>query len=126
MLLNECFRAIRQEFRVDIRGHDGEVIVWQICLVWKKTMYHFSFSTRRCSRYHVNEKVRKRKNLKVTIVQERIYGSMQRLVTLPTEVTEKDTKTSFKNGVLEVRLNKTKISPKLRREIEYYFFLFFR
>ena len=57
---------------------------------------------------------------------ERIYGSMQRLVTLPAEVTEKDTKTSFKNGVLEVRLNKTKISPKLRREIEYYFFLFFR
>jgi HSP20 family protein len=43
---------------------------------------------------------------------------MQRLVTLPADVTEKDAKASFKNGVLEVRLNKTKISPKSRIEIE--------
>jgi len=50
---------------------------------------------------------------------------MQQLVTLHAEVTEKDTKTSFKNGVLEVRLNKKKISPKSRREIEYYFFFCF-
>jgi len=57
-------------------------------------------------------------------VRERIYGSMQRLVTLPAEVTEKDAKTRFKNRVFEVRLNKTKISPKSRIKIEYYFFCF--
>jgi HSP20 family protein len=51
-------------------------------------------------------------------VRERVYGSMQRLVTLPADVTEKDAKASFKNGVLEVRLNKTKISLKSRIEIE--------
>jgi len=51
-------------------------------------------------------------------VRERLYGSMQRLVTLPSDVTEKDAKASFKNGVLEVRFNKIKISPKSRIEIE--------
>jgi len=43
---------------------------------------------------------------------------MQRMVILPADVTEKDAKASFKNGVLEVRFNKSKISPKSRIEIE--------
>jgi HSP20 family protein len=62
--------------------------------------------------------VRKRKNLQGCWVQERAYGSMQRLVNLPAEVTEKDAKASFKNSVVEVRLNKTKISPKSQIERE--------
>jgi HSP20 family molecular chaperone IbpA len=43
---------------------------------------------------------------------------MQRIVTMPADVSVKDAKASFKNGVLEVRLNKTKISPNSRIEIE--------
>jgi HSP20 family molecular chaperone IbpA len=43
---------------------------------------------------------------------------MQRIVAMPTDVTEKDAKSSFKIGGLEVRFNKTKISPKSRIEIE--------
>ena len=49
---------------------------------------------------------------------ERVYGAMQRIVALPAEVTGDDSKASFKNGVLEVQLKKTKISPKSRIGIE--------
>jgi HSP20 family protein len=118
--------AIRQEFRVDIREHEGEVIVVADLPGVEKDDVSLQFLNPRMLEISWNEKVRKGKNLKVTIVRERIYRSMQRLVTLPAVVTEKDTKISFKYGVLEVRLNKTKISPKSHREIEYYFFLFFR
>ena len=51
-------------------------------------------------------------------VRERVYGSLYRMVAMPADVTEKDAKASFKNGVLEVRFSKTKISPKSRIEIE--------
>ena len=40
------------------------------------------------------------------------------MVTLPVDMTEDDAKASFKNGVLEIRLKKTRISPKSRIEIE--------
>jgi len=69
-------------------------------------------------RSRVNGKGKKRKNLKAILVRERVYGSMHRMVVLPADVTEKDAKASFKNGVLEVRFNKTKISPKSRIEPE--------
>jgi HSP20 family protein len=51
-------------------------------------------------------------------MRERIYGSMSRIVALPTDVTEEDSKATFRNGVLEVRLKKTKIPQKSRIEIE--------
>jgi HSP20 family molecular chaperone IbpA len=40
------------------------------------------------------------------------------MVALPADVTENGAKAIFKNGVLEVRFNKTKISQKSRIEIE--------
>jgi len=40
------------------------------------------------------------------IQQERIFGSMDRLLVLPSEVTAEGATSSFKNGVLEVHLRK--------------------
>ncbi|HZD43147.1 MAG TPA: Hsp20/alpha crystallin family protein, partial [Methanomicrobiales archaeon] len=40
-------------------------------------------------------------------VRERTYGGVSRLVCLPTDVTDEGATTTFKNGVLEVRLLKT-------------------
>jgi HSP20 family molecular chaperone IbpA len=40
------------------------------------------------------------------------------MVAMPADVTEKDAKARFKIGGLEVRFNKTKISPKSHKERE--------
>jgi len=116
--------AIRQEFRVDIREHDGEVIVVADLSGGEKDDVSLQFLNPRMLEISCERKGEKEEKSEGYYVRERIYGSMQRLVTLPAEVTEKDAKTRFKNRVFEVRLNKTKISPKSRIKIEYYFFCF--
>ncbi len=108
--------AMQGEFRVDVREHDDEVIVVADLPGVEKDDVLLQIRTREPLRSRVNAKVRKRKNLKGYHV--RVYGSMQRIVTMPADVSVKDAKASFKNGVLEVRLNKTKISPNSRIEIE--------
>ena len=55
-------------------------------------------------------------------VRERVAGTMRRVVALPADVTEEGGKASYKNGVLEVRIKKTKSSRKSRFEIEYFLF----
>jgi HSP20 family protein len=51
-------------------------------------------------------------------MRERVLGTMQRIVSLPTDVTDSGAKAGFKNGVLEVRLKKAKVVPTSRIEIE--------
>ena len=51
-------------------------------------------------------------------MRERVYGSMRRIIALPSEVTEEDSTASFKNGVLEVRLKKAKGAEKTKIRIE--------
>ena len=43
---------------------------------------------------------------------------MQRIVALPVDGTEADSKASFRNGVLEVRLKKARSAGRSRIEIE--------
>ena len=50
--------------------------------------------------------------------RERIAGTMRRVVALPTNVMEGEGKASYKNGVLEVKLKKTKSPQKSNIEIE--------
>jgi HSP20 family protein len=51
-------------------------------------------------------------------VRERTYGSMDRVVRLPSDVTEEEATATFKNGVLEVRLKKTAAEKKKQISIE--------
>jgi HSP20 family protein len=51
-------------------------------------------------------------------VRERMYGSMSRTVALPHDVTEKGASATFKNGVLEIRLKKSKEERGSRIKIE--------
>ncbi len=118
VLLTECFRRYDGEFRVDVREHDDEVIVVADLPGVEKDDVSLQFLNPRILEISCERKGEKEEKSEGYYVRERIYGSMQRLVTLPADVTEKDAKASFKNGVLEVRLNKTKISPKSRIEIE--------
>jgi len=110
--------AIRGEFRVDVREHDDEMIVVADLPGVEKDDVSLQILNPRTLEISCERKGEKEEKSEGYYVRERVYGSMQRLVTLPADVTEKDAKASFKNGVLEVRLNKTKISPKSRIEIE--------
>jgi len=51
-------------------------------------------------------------------VRERSYGYVKRMIPLPAHVTELDAKTSFKNGVLELRFKKIKIAKKEYLKLE--------
>ena len=51
-------------------------------------------------------------------MRERIYGTLRRVVALPTDVSQGDAKASFKNGVLEVWLKRQAVAPSSRIAIE--------
>ena len=110
--------AIRGEFRVDVREHDDEMIVVADLPGVEKDDVSLQILNPGTLEISCERKGETEEKSEGYYVRERVYGSMQRLVTLPADVTEKDAKASFKNGVLEVRLNKTKISPKSRIERE--------
>ena len=99
--------AIRGEFNVDVVEHDDEVIVAadlpgcekgdvQVRLVEPDLL---QISCRRGEEREEEEEG--------YYMRERFYGSMQRMVTLPVNVTEESASATFKNGVLEARFKKT-------------------
>jgi HSP20 family protein len=110
--------AIRGEFRVDVREHNDEMIVVADLPGVEKDDVSLQILNPRTLEISCERKGEKEEKSEGYYMRERVYGSMQRLITLPADGTEKNAKASFKNGVLEVRLNKTKISPKSRIEIE--------
>ena len=110
--------ALRGEFRVDVREHDDEVIIVADLPGVEKENVSLQLVNSRTLEISCERKGEKEEKSEGYYVRERTYGSMQRMVVLPTDVTEKDANASFKNGVLEVRFNKSKISPKSRIEIE--------
>jgi len=110
--------ALRGEFRVDVREHDDEVIVVADLPGVEKENVSLNLVNQRTLEISCERKGEKEEKSEGYYVRERTYGSMQRMVVLPADVTEKDATASFKNGVLEVRFNKSKIPPKSRIEIE--------
>ncbi len=110
--------AIRGEFRVDVREHEDDVIVVADLPGVEKEMITITLVNPRaleisCERDRESEDTREG-----YYVRERTYGTMRRIVTLPTDVMEDDSRASFKNGVLEVVLRKAKDTAKGRIEIE--------
>lgn len=51
-------------------------------------------------------------------IKERMYGYMKRMISLPSDVTEIDMKSSFKNGVLDLRFKKSLIAQKEYLKLE--------
>lgn len=104
------FRGLSADFRVDILDHDDEVIVVaelpgaeedaiRIRLLNPQTLRITARQIRAAGEgaggYHI---------------RERGSGTLSRLIRLPASVTGEGARTSFKNGVLEVRLKKIRIS----------------
>ncbi len=108
----------RGTFTVDVKEHEDEVIVVadlpgatkeniDITLIDPRTL-HISFR-----REEEKEEQEKGYHLK-----ERVRGEMDRTITLPADVTTDESKATFTNGILELRLKKIRISPEKRIPIE--------
>ena len=110
--------AMRGEFLIDFREHDNEVIIVADLPGVEKDNVSLQLLNPRTLEILCDRKRGKAEKTGGYYVRERVYGSMHRIVSMPAVVTDEDAKASFKNGVLEVRLNKTRISPKSRIEIE--------
>jgi HSP20 family protein len=110
--------AIRGEFRVDVREQADEVIVVADLPGIEKDAVSLQLINPRALEVSCERKSETEKKEEGYYMRERVSGSLQRFVALPAEVTGEDSKASFKNGVLEVHLKKTKIFPVSRIEIE--------
>jgi HSP20 family protein len=110
--------ALRGEFRVDVREHDDEVIVVADLPGVEKDDVSLQLLSPRALEITCERKGESEEKSEGYYMRERVYGSMRRIVAMPADVTEIDSNASFKNGVLEIRLKKTKILPKARIQIE--------
>ena len=110
--------AIRGEFRIDVREQADEVIVVADLPGMEKDAVSLQLINPRALEISCARKGEREEKEEGYYMRERVSGSMQRVVRLPAEVTGEDSKASFKNGVLEVHLKKTTISPVSRIEIE--------
>ncbi|MEN6443703.1 MAG: Hsp20/alpha crystallin family protein [Methanoregula sp.] len=110
--------AIRGEFRVDVREHDDEVIIVADLPGIDKENISLRLLNPRTLEISCERKGEKEEKSEGYYMRERVSGFMARRVMVPADVSEADSAASFKNGVLEVHLKKTKIDPKSRIEIE--------
>ncbi len=110
--------AIRGEFRVDVKEHDDEVIVAADLPGAEKEDVSLELLDPRTLRIAFSRQAETKEEGEGYYVRERTYGSMDRTVRLPTEVTEDGAAATFRNGVLEVRMKKTVLAAKKRIQIE--------
>jgi HSP20 family protein len=115
---NRMLPAIRGEFRVDVREHDDEVLVVADLPGVEKEDVSLQLLNSRALEISCERKNETEEKYEGYFMRERIYGSMRRIVAMPTDVTEDNSSATFKNGVLEVRLKKAKIQPSNHIQIE--------
>jgi HSP20 family protein len=110
--------ALRGEFRVDVREHDDEVIVVADLPGVEKDDVALQLLSPRALEISCERKGESEEKSEGFYMRERVYGTLRRIVAMPVDVTEADSIASFRNGVLEIRLKKTKVLPKARIQIE--------
>ena len=115
---NRMLPALHGEFHVDVREHEDEVIVVADIPGVEKENVSLPLINPRALEISCERSDEKEETAKGYYVRERMSGSMRRMVALPIEVAEENSKASFKNGVLEVHLWKTTVPARSRIEIE--------
>lgn len=110
--------AIRGEFRVDVREHEDEVIVVADLPGVEKETVTLNLINPRALEIACERNRETEEKMEGYYVRERVSGSMRRIVALPADVMEENSRAGFKNGVLEVILKKAKGTPKTRIQIE--------
>ena len=101
--------AVRGEFRLDVREDQDEVLVVADRLLSPDELE--IACERRSERQEGAETGQFYR-------QERTFGYMSRVIPLPHEVTAEGARSSFTNGVLEIRLKKTTVERGTRIPIE--------
>ncbi len=101
--------ALREEFRVDVREHEDEVIVIADLPGVDKEDISLNLTNPRVLGLSCEKKAETVEEEEDFYMRERSYGSMRREIYLPAEVTYEGAAASFKNGVLEVKLKKVAI-----------------
>ncbi|HVP24501.1 MAG TPA: Hsp20/alpha crystallin family protein, partial [Methanomicrobiales archaeon] len=110
--------AIRGEFRVDVKEHDDEVVVAADLPGVEKEDVSLEILDPRTLRIAFSRHAETKEEAEGYYVRERTYGSMDRVVRLPADVSEEGSAATFKNGVLEVRLKKTAAEKKQKIPID--------
>ena len=110
--------AIRGEFRVDVKEHDDEIIVAADLPGVEKEDVSIEVLEPKTLRIAFSRQGETKEEGEGYYVRERTYGSMDRVVKLPAEVTDEGATATFRNGVLELRLKKTAAEEKKKIPIE--------
>jgi len=110
--------ALRGEFRVDVQEHDDEVVVTADLPGIEKDAVSIRLVNPHALEISCERNGQNEEKSKGYYMRERMYGAMQRIVLLPTEVSRDNAKASFKNGVLEVHLKRNATAPASKIEIE--------
>jgi HSP20 family protein len=98
----------RGELRVDVTEHDDEVIVTADMIpgVAKKDIT-LDLIRPQALEIRCERKEERKEEEEGFYMRERNFGSLARIIPLPSPVTEKGASATFKNGVLEVHLKKS-------------------
>lgn len=108
--------ALRGHFRIDVREEGDEVLVIADLPGVEKEFLIIELINPRTLAIKCDQTIDRENEDKGYYVRERMYGTMQRMIPLPCEVTDEGATSTFKNGVLEVHLKK--ISQPARIEIK--------
>ncbi len=108
----------RGTFTVDVKQHDDEVIVVADLPGATKEDIAITLIDPRTLNISFQREEEKEEREEGYYLKERVRGAMERTITLPTDVTTDESKATFTNGILELRLKKRLISPEKRILIE--------
>ena len=97
-----------QEITVDVRDHEDEITVVADLPGVEKQDIHVELVDPKILVLSIDHKEEKEEKKEEYYLHERSFRSRSRTVFLPADVTQEGVVTSFKNGVLELRLKKTK------------------
>jgi HSP20 family protein len=110
--------AYMGEFHVDVKEHADEVIVVADLPGSEKADITISLTDPRTLYISARREEEVEEKEEGYYLHERMRGSMERTIALPTDVTDEEARATFNNGVLEVRLRKRLISPEKRIMVE--------
>jgi len=110
--------ALRGDLRVDVREHDDEVVVVADLPGVEKDDVSLQLMDPRTLQISCERRGELEEKAEGYYMRERGFGSLDRLIRLPVDVTESGGSASFKNGVLEVRLKRSMEEKRKKIPIE--------
>ncbi len=109
----------RRDLKVDVTEHDDDVMVTADMIPGtSKEDITLDLINPKALEISCERKQEKTEQKGDYYLQERTFGSFQRVILLPKPVSEKGATATFRNGVLEVRMKKEITEPKTKITIE--------